>query len=76
MPESLVYQRKQILFNLPVWNIFEKMQADSIKEQIARLYRAFQKMKNFSILPEYIAMFLDIFDFNAYFAGPVSWKLH
>ena len=50
MPESLVYQRKQIMFNLPVRHIYERLEADSIKAQIARLHGAPQKMKNFFIL--------------------------
>ena len=75
MPESLVYQRKQILFNLPVWNIFEKMQADSIKAQIARLHGAPQKMMNFFILAKYNACFL-FFASNNYFADRTSWTLH
>ena len=62
MLESLGYQRKQILFNLPVRHIYERLQADddSIKAQIARLHEAPQKMKNFFIFAKYITMFLDI----------------
>ena len=75
MPESLVYQRKQILINLPVRHIYERLEADSIKTQIARLHGAPQKMKNFFILAKYNACFL-FFASNNYFADRTSWTLH
>ena len=63
--------------NFPVRHIYERLQADSTKAQIARLHGAPQKIKKFFILAlaKYIAMFLDLFDFNDYFAGLISWKL-
>ena len=77
MLESVVYQRKQILFNLPVRHIYERLEAYYIEAQIARLHGAPQKMKNFFILAKYIAMFLYILYIyiNDYFAGLVSWKI-
>ena len=57
MPESLVYQRKQILFNLPLRHIYERLEADSITAQITRLLGAPQRMKNFFILAKYFISF-------------------
>ena len=47
--------------NFPVRHIYERLQADSTKAQIARLHGAPQKIKKFFILAlaKYIAMFLD-----------------
>ena len=46
MLESLVYQRKQFLFNLPERHLYDRLQAEYIKAQIARLHGVPQKMKN------------------------------
>ena len=60
MLESLGYKCKQILFNLPVRHIYERLQADddSIKAQITMF------------LDVYYIIYI-----NDYFAGLVSWKL-
>ena len=57
MLESLGYKCKQILFNLPVRHIYERLDTDSITAQINRLLGAPQRMKNFFILAKYFISF-------------------